>query len=175
MQITRLDTLSALTLYLLSNQRSYRDCFKITMSIRTDKNQLALTRRRNESLSGAEEKDPGFSCQGLVGEFIGCYLRCDLFVTRLQNYYQTDKQYKKTGLNTKTLNEAFNHFGLHFSEEKVLILFQGGTGKRGRKSAKQLRNGYLHQLSKADKDEILTKCSVLIPLMSRLLKMRIKT
>ena len=143
------------------------------MSTRTDKQQLALMTRRNKGLSDAELKNPGFSCQGLVGEFISCYLRCDLFVTRLQNYYQTDKQYKKTRLNTKALNEACEHFGLHFPEERILSLFQGGDGKRGRKSAKQLRNGYLHQLSEADRDEILTKGGVLVPVMNRLLKMRI--
>lgn len=145
------------------------------MRNRTEKEQSALTTIRNKGLSNAEAKDPGFACQGLVGEFLSSYLRCDLLVTRLQNYYQTDKQYKKTGLNTKALNEAFEHFDLHFPKDKILILFQGGQGKRGRKSAKQLRNGYLHELSIADKNEILDKGKTLIHEMNRLLKMRIKT
>ena len=143
------------------------------MKSRTEKQQSALTIRRNAGLDDAASKDPGFSCQGQVGEFIGYYLRCDLFATRLQQYYQVDKQYKKTGLNTKTLRESCEHFRLHFPVENILNLFQGGEGKRGRKSAKQLRNGYLHELSEANRNEIANQAEELIVAMNRWLKLRI--
>lgn len=96
-----------------------------------------------------------------------------MFALRLQHYYQTDKQYKQTGINTASLRAALKHFHIHFSEEKVIAIFQGGEGKRGRKSAKQLRNGYLHRLSDADKDEIANKGPELINEMTKLLKLRI--
>lgn len=103
------------------------------------------------------------------------YLQSDLFATRLQHYYQTDMGYKKTKLNTASLNGALQHFGMHASAEIVLMLFQGGEGKRGNKSAKQLRNGYLHQLSEADRNEIISKAPLLIKEMKKFIKMRINT
>lgn len=145
------------------------------MGRRSDKQESALNQRRNTGLDDAVSKDPGFSCQGKVGEFIGLYLRCELFATRLQHYYQTDKQYKQGGLNTDMLSKAFEHFGIPFDQDKLLSIFKGAEGKRGSKSARQLRNGYLHQLSEPDKLEIIDKHQVLVKEMSRLLKKRIKT
>jgi len=144
------------------------------MNIRTEKQASALTQRRNDGLNNAAIKDPGFSCQGKVGEFVSLYLRCELFATRLQHYYQSDKRHKEAGLNTDSLSKSLEHFGLHFENEKLLFIFQGGAGKRGKKSARQLRNGYLHQLSDADKSEIIEKHSTLTIEMRRFLKKRIK-
>ena len=62
------------------------------MDNRTEKQQAALISRRNAGLDDAASKNPGFSCQGRVGEFVSLYLRCELFSTRLQHYYQSDKQ-----------------------------------------------------------------------------------
>jgi len=143
------------------------------MRLRTKKQQSELTKRRNTGLDDAASKDPGFSCQGHIGKFIGLYLRCELFATHLQHYYQTDKQYKKTRLNTNNLKQALEHFGLYIEKDRLLLLFQGGKGKRGKKSARQLRNGYLHRLSEADRAEIIDKHSTLVVEMKRLLKMRI--
>lgn len=144
------------------------------MNRRTEKQQSALNQRRNTGLDDAVSKDPGFSCQGKVGDFIGLYLRCELFATRLQHYYQTDKKYKKTGLNTDSLAKALEHFGLYLGKIKLLSIFQGAAGKKGKKSARQLRNGYLHQLSNADKSEIIDKHSTLTLEMKRFLNKRIK-
>ena len=145
------------------------------MKHRSDKQESALNQRRNAGLEDAASKDPGFSCQGKVGEFIGLYLRCELFATRLQHYYQADKQYKKGGLNTDMLSKALDHFGFPLDQDKLLSIFKGGEGKRGSKSARQLRNGYLHKLSGPDKLEIIDKYSVLVKEMKRFLKKRIKT
>ena len=144
------------------------------MNVRTDKQESALTKRRNNGLNDDSTKDPGFSCQGKVGEFIGLYLRCELFATRMQHYYQTDKQYNKCKLNNVSLEKALEHFGIHVEKHKLLSLFKGAEGKRGKKSARQLRNGYLHQLSEADRLEIIDKHSLLTTEMKRILKKRIK-
>lgn len=55
------------------------------MGRRYDKQESALNMRRNNGLNDAASKDPGFSCQGKVGEFIGLYLRCELFATKQIN------------------------------------------------------------------------------------------
>ena len=144
------------------------------MADRSNKQKSALNQRRNTGLDDAASKDPGFSCQGKVGEFISLYLRCELFATKLQHYYQTDRQYKKGSLNTDMLSKALEHFGIPLDKDKLLSIFKGGEGKRGSKSARQLRNGYLHQLSEPDKLEIIDKHSTLVKEMKRFLKKRIK-
>ena len=145
------------------------------MERRSDKQKTALNQRRNTGLDDAEMKDPGFSCQGKVGEFIGLYLRCELFAIRLQHYYQTDKQYKKGRLNTDMLSQALDHFDIPYDQDTLLSIFKGAEGKRGSKSARQLRNGYLHQLSEPDRLEIIEKHSTLKKEMNRVLKRRIRT
>lgn len=148
----------------------------MTRKKQKSKNQInALNQRRNKSLAEAQENDPGFDCQGIVGKFIGHYLRCEVFATKLQTFYQTDKEYKQTGLNTRSLAEAFTHFNIHIDNAVLLSIFQGGEGKRGHKSARQLRNGYLHSLSHSDREEIELNGFQLINEMVRVLQLRIKT
>ena len=142
---------------------------------RSSKQNLALIIRRNSGLETAAQNDPGFSCQGKVGEFIGFYLRCEVFATKLQHYYQTDKQPQKSKLNTQSLTKALEHFNLYFKSESLLYVFKGGSGKRGSKSARQLRNGYLHELSSADKNEIIQQHSEYVKLMKSFLKLRLQT
>ncbi|EGR3963869.1 MULTISPECIES: hypothetical protein [Vibrio] len=142
---------------------------------KTTKQISALNLRRNQGLSQAESSDPGFGCQGIIGQFVGYYLRCEVFATKLQHFYQTDKGYKQTGLNTKDFKNALAHFDMHLEDEKVIKIFQGGKGKRGTKSARQLRNGYLHQLSSSDKTEIEVQGSWFVGEMKKLLRQRIKT
>ena len=144
------------------------------MGQKSEKQKSALNQRRNTGLDDAVSKDPGFSCQGKVGGFIGLYLRNDLFATRIQHYYQTDKQYKQGILNTDMLSKALEHFGIPYDQDILLSIFKGAEGKRGSKSARQLRNGYLHQLSEPDRLEIIDKHSILVKEMNRLLKKRIK-
>ena len=107
--------------------------------------------------------DPGFSCQGIVGEFISVYIQSEVFAKKLQNYYRTDS--KKTGkdeLQIQTLKAALRHFNISIPEADISNLFIGGLGIRGSKSARQLRNGYLHSLSTEDKTEIEIKANIFI-------------
>lgn len=73
------------------------------------------------------------------------------------------------------LSKAFEYFDIPFNQDGLLFIFKGGEGKRGNKSARQLRNGYLHQLSESDRLEIIDKHPVFAEKMNRLLKKRVKT
>ena len=143
-------------------------------AIQTVKQISALNLRRNQSLSQIERNDPGFTCQGVIGQFVGYYLRCEVFATKLQHFYQKDKGYIRTSLNTKYFKSALAHFDMQLRQDILIKLFQGGKGKRGMKSAKQLRNGYLHQLSSSDKTEIETNGAWFVGEMKKLLQLRIK-
>ena len=147
----------------------------VLMIKRSNKQNSASVTRRNLGLDSTAQNDPGFSCQGKVGEFIGLYLRCEVFARKIQHYYQTDKQTQKSKLNTRSLTKELEYFDLHFKLESLLLIYRGGSGKRGNKSARQLRNGYLHELLSADKKEILQVHSEYVKLMDCFLKLRLKT
>ena len=141
--------------------------------MRSPKQEKYLTWRRNQSLEAAAENDLGFSCQGIIGKFIGLYLRCEVFATKLQHFFQKDKQFAEGHLNVRTLSKALRHFNLHFKEESLLLLLKGGHGEKGKKSARQLRNGFLHELSESNKIEIINKGPELIKLMESFLSLRL--
>jgi len=146
-------------------------CWQQKMNIKTDKQLEALRLARNKELNAVLALDPGFSCQGLVGEFISVYIQSEVFAKKLQNYYRTDT--KKSGndeLQISTLKAALKHFRITLSESDVALLFKGGSGKKGSKSARQLRNGYLHVLSPEDKKEILSTGKLLIPKLQKFIR-----
>lgn len=133
------------------------------MKQKSKKQQGALVAQRNRELRAVKALDPGFSCQGIVGEFIGVYIQSEVFAKKLQAYYRTDSN--KTGkdeLQITTLKAALNHFNVLVPETDISKLFKGGAGKRGSKSARQLRNSYLHALSIEDKKEIESKAKTFI-------------
>lgn len=133
------------------------------MKQKTKKQQDALNKQRNKELRSVQLLDPGFSCQGIVGEFIGTYIQSEVFAKKLQTYYRTDTgKSGKEDLNLGTLKAAIKHFKISVSETDISELFRGGAGKRGNKSARQLRNGYLHALSLEDKNEIEERANKLI-------------
>lgn len=133
------------------------------MADKSEKQLEALRIARNKELKSVLALDPGFSCQGLVGEFIGIYIQSEVFAKKLQQYYRTDtKKSGKDELQINVLKAALKHFNIPLPESDIPILFKGGPGKRGSKSARQLRNGYLHALSVEDKKEIMSKANSVI-------------
>ena len=145
------------------------------MEKKTEKQINAIRDSRNKELKAVQALDPGFSCQGLVGKFIGIYIQSEVFAKKLQHYYRTDTNKSgKDELKINVLKAALKHFNLSFPENDIEILFKGGAGKRGSKSARQLRNGYLHTLSPDDKKEILSKAKSFIPKLKKFISNEIE-
>jgi len=141
---------------------------------KTKKQLAAINKSRNAELNAIRKLDPGFSCQGLVGEFIGLYIQSEVFAKKIQRYYWSDTNKSgKDNLYTRSLKAAMKHFNLEFSERDIKVMFTGGPGNKGMKSARQLRNGYLHSLSPNDANEIRAKASTLIPLLANFLSYRL--
>lgn len=130
---------------------------------------------RNQQLDGIILLKPMFSCQGLLGEFVDLYLQCELLARKLIQYYKKDKDlsYSENDFNIADLKRALRHFRIFFSFDDIQILFTGGKGKRNNKSARQLRNGFFHSLSAADKKEILEKGYFLCTVMNRFVMVRL--
>lgn len=131
------------------------------------------TKSRNRSLDEIERRDPGFGCEGKVGEFVSAYLRAEVFATRVIDFYRADRNLKGKGLQVDVLESATEHFGMAVGRQTIRVLFSGGEGKRGAKSARQLRNGYLHTLSAEDRREILASATSLTSRLNSFMRSRI--
>lgn len=119
------------------------------------------------ALSEITQRSPGFLCQGSLGEFIDRYFVAETVARKLSLYYQEDDNKTKSDrLQVQQLRAALSHFSIVFSEQDVQALFAGGDGKRNTKSARQLRNGYVHSLSSGDRKEIEEKSVKLNPLLA---------
>lgn len=126
------------------------------MSSKKSTNQhLALNAQRHAAISEIFKRKAGFTCQGIIGSFIDDYLLCEVLAKKLQSYYRTETGKRgKDELRIDVLKAAIKHFDLRYEEEQLKLVFQGGGGKSGQKSARQLRNGYIHELNQSDKAEI---------------------
>lgn len=117
-----------------------------------------LIKKRLIELEKVIDLHPGFSCQGMIGDFISKYIICEVLARKIQSYYLRDNKKREVDkIQTQQLSAALRTFELTFDQESLKVLFRGGEGKRGTKSARQLRNGYLHSLSTNDKTEIEEK------------------
>lgn len=144
------------------------------MGRRSTGQQKALRVRRNKELDKVHSRAPGFACQGSIGRFIDFYIRGEVLARKLQSYHRSDEGKSDLELvQINVLKSALRAFGLKFTEQEVKTLFAGGTGKRGSKSARQLRNGYLHTLSDADCQEISNKATKYTKLLEKFLSLRL--
>lgn len=115
----------------------------------------ALSKRRKDAISDLFKLSPNFSCQGKVGQFVDNYILCEVIAKRIQHYYKVDTNKGSPSLHITTLKSSLEHFDAKYDEAKIYNVFMGGTKKKGiKKSARQLRNGYLHELNENDKSEI---------------------
>ena len=114
---------------------------------------------------------PGFSCQGPLGEFLDDYLVAESLLRRLISYYAKDtSRTESEKLETRQINAALKHFNLNITASDVDEAFKGGPGKRGFKSARQLRNGFLHDLNPEDRNEVVAKFSQIKEQVSRVVQ-----
>lgn len=124
------------------------------------KKQCEIQARRNRLLTAY--RLPGFSCEGDVGSFIDSYLACEYIINRLAEMFYADvNRIKPAFLSLKDMNEILRHFNLlgrgpnQISYSDLGNLFSGGGGTAGQRSAKQLRNAYLHNI-----DDTGAKCEI---------------
>ena len=126
----------------------------------------SLSKKQETELLNIARSDPGFKCQGKVGEFLDNWLICETLAKRLILYLK-QREPQKASWSYPELISALKHFGIDYDDQKVKPAFKGGDReKRGNKTARQLRNGYLHSLSIGDKNEIETRSTELTHLLS---------
>jgi hypothetical protein len=129
-------------------------------------NENQLTEHQCKALREIIGSEPGFKVQGIIGEFMDLWLVCEVLVKKLIMYH--------TGLNELPFSwqytqiaPALKHFGISYQEDNIKPVFSGDKkAKRGEKSARTLRNGYIHTLSRSDRSEIEERKEELVPLLT---------
>lgn len=117
--------------------------------------------KKKEGLTGLQKKElkkilklnPNFSAQGKLGEFFDSYLLCEATARKLI-YYKTGKD--NITLYTKSIDSALKRFSPNnFDSNLVNKIFSSSLKtNRTNKTCRQLRNAYIHNLSKEDRTEI---------------------
>ena len=123
-----------------------------------------MTRKNKESknkLSAKQIKElkkiiglsPKFHVQGKLGDFFDNYLLCEVTARKII-FFKTGKT--SQNLYIKSIKSAAKHY---FPSQNTAIpidniFLSGNKSNRNNKSCRQLRNGYIHSLSKEDRNEI---------------------
>jgi len=113
-----------------------------------------LSDKQLKELKEIEALEPGFKKQGKVGAFIDLWVVCEVLAKKYIMYH---KQLSELPISWTypQLTAALNNFSVSFDTKFLKPTFQSGNkGKRGSKSARQIRNGFIHTLSINDKKEI---------------------
>lgn len=114
-----------------------------------------LTKLRQTIILDLISRKPGLACQGELGALLDVYFVAEALARKLQSFYQTDTgKATSDDLQITQLNAALKHFSVDYPLDDVRVIFLGGKGKSGVKSARQLRNGYLHGLNDDDRAAI---------------------
>lgn len=125
-----------------------------------------LTESQRNALREVIASEPGFKAQGAIGEFLDLWLVCEVLVKKLIMYHKGEKELPfKWQYNQ--IPPALDHFGIGYQGERIKPAFSGNQkAKRGAKSARVLRNRYIHTLSKEDRFEIEGREFELVSLLS---------
>lgn len=123
--------------------------------------------------------------------FLSTYLLCEALANKLIEYFETDNQSmnvkpkkikclsygaenecsKKKNqfkpLDVGKIKKALIHFSLDFPCNDTDTIFKSGKGKVGERTARQLRNEYMHSLSLSARKEIAERTPELLNFMSR--------
>jgi len=125
---------------------------------KSKKKQCLSVVQKNE-LSKIISRMPNFSSQGSLGVFFDYYLVCEATARKLI-YYKTGSD-----ANILVITSIKAAVTLYFPEKEDQIsiddIFKSGEGHRHKKTCRQLRNSYIHNLSPEDRSEIETRITLL--------------
>ena len=120
-----------------------------------------MSKMKKKELSTAQKKEikkvlrliPNFATQGKLGIFFDYYLLCEATARKLF-FYKTGKD--SITLYTNSIESALKHyFSNEFSNIPINKIFSSSLStNRNNKTCRQLRNAYIHNLSKEDRTEI---------------------
>lgn len=128
-------------------------------------NSKALTPQQLKALQLVVDSDPGFKAQGKLGEFLDSWLICEVLAKKLIMYHKDAKELPTKWQYTQ-LTAALNEFGYSYDKNQVEAAFRSNNNaKRGNKSARVLRNNFIHTLSGDDRNEIESRSKELLELL----------
>ena len=124
---------------------------------------------RNKQFKKISNLNP--KCEGLVSEFIGTYIKAEIFAKKIQEYYKKEKKEKKINkIDIRILRNALQHFNVSITNIDKLFRSKGKDGK----SARELRNGYLHSLSNKNIEGIKLNANFFINELKAFMEIKLK-
>ena len=94
----------------------------------------------------------------MIDSFLEKYFQCELVCVEMIKDYRTDKKDddKDIKIIVQTIKSAMNHIGIHVDDLLLNNLFSSNK-KSGQRSAKKLRDGIVHELSKEAIREVINR------------------
>lgn len=94
-----------------------------------------------------------------------CYL--ESLLRTIGRYYRSRKRQvpdsgKHEALNINVVSRSLKYFGCVVSDQILEILLSSSLTKRTKRSARNLRNGIVHNWSKEDRQEVVDRSSALV-------------
>lgn len=121
-----------------------------------------LSDKQLKELKEITNHAPGFNKQGKVGSFFDLWLVCEVLAKKYIMYHKQDTELPVNWSYTQ-LTAALKNFSVPYVDVNVEPTFKSGhKGKRGSKTARQLRNSFIHSLSVNDRKEIESRHKELI-------------
>jgi len=123
-------------------------------------NKDKLSAKQIKELKKILRLSPMFHVQGKLGDFFDYYLMCEVTARKLI-FFKTGKTSQTLYINS--IDSTVKHyFPSQYTATPIDKIFSSGSKSgRNNKSCRQLRNGYIHSLSKEDKSEIESRIIVL--------------
>jgi len=131
---------------------------------------MELNEKRKAELKKITNQSPGFRCQGDLGYFFDLFLVCEATARKLISYYKNEISKSENQIYTITeVKAALSFFSISVmpNDDFVNYIFKSGNGLRGKKTCRQLRNDYIHNLSQIDRNEIESRNKDLIENMNK--------
>lgn len=126
-----------------------------------------LSQQERKELRKCTRNIVGFRVQGNLGLFIDKYLVCELLARKIIEY--KNNRSNKNGSQNYTIMQIKASYktllNIAYAPGVIDIIFPGGEGIRGQKSPRQLRNGFIHSISKHDIEEIDINIKALVSAM----------
>lgn len=102
-------------------------------------------------------------------QFIEKFVLCEIATKNVLSYYGKEKDVKKIKMRSDTIKAALRHAQYDVDNEMLEKMFRAGK-KRGERSARDLRNGIVHDLKVTDIQEVIGRKDELFNLMDRYLE-----
>ena len=130
-------------------------------------NHFYFSRQQMKSLNKLSSSLPSYELIGGAESFLLCYISFESICRKIWNFHRSAKANKPinethASLPLPAIKKAFKEYKIKVSDTVFDNLLNSNKNKRNEKSARELRNGLIHQWKDQDRIEVIKREKELI-------------